>query len=215
MRSSHCKKFQITGTWHRWGIFPKTVRSYGISVSPRPSFGQKVSHQLRLHTRPSRFILPFLFFGCRIFTWPAFRAGNITCGLQSLFVVLAADQIMHLFPCQSIPSIDKGKYAFRQQIISSTKDSVRTILWAEIQRVFREQMGRSAKADEAAGLTPGNEDNAGSRFICREKPCLLLSIDGNVRRFPDSFLLALSIGTPLRLESPPLYIVCKWRHLLL
>ena len=77
-----------------------------------------------------------------------------------------------------IPSIDKGKYAFRQQNISSAKDSVRTILCAEIQRVFREQMGRSAKADEAAGLTPGNEDNAGSRFICREKPCLLLSIDG-------------------------------------
>ena len=77
-----------------------------------------------------------------------------------------------------LPSIDKGKYAFRQQNISSAKDSVRTILCAEIQRVFREQMGQSAKADEAAGLTPGNEDNAGSRFICREKPCLLLSIDG-------------------------------------
>ena len=77
-----------------------------------------------------------------------------------------------------LPSIDKGKYAFRQQNISSAKDSVRTILWAEIQRVFREQMGRSAKADEADELTPGNEDNAGSRFICREKPCLLLSIDG-------------------------------------
>ena len=78
-----------------------------------------------------------------------------------------------------LPSIDKGKYAFRQQNISSAKDSVRTILWAEVRRVFREQMGRFAKADEAAGLTPGNEDNAGSRFICREKPCLLLSIDGN------------------------------------
>ena len=78
----------------------------------------------------------------------------------------------------TLPSIDKGKYAFRQQNISSAKDSVRTILWAEVQRVFREKMGRSAKADEAAGLTPGNEDNAGSRFICREKPCLLLSIDG-------------------------------------
>ena len=83
-----------------------------------------------------------------------------------------------IFHQLSIPSIDKGEYAFRQQNISSAKDSVRTILWAEVQRVFREQMGRFVKADEAAGLTPGNEDNAGSRFICREKPCLLLSIDG-------------------------------------
>ena len=81
-------------------------------------------------------------------------------------------------PFPPIPSIDKGKYAFRQQNISSAKDSVRTILWGEVRRVFREQMGRFAKADEAAGLTPGNEDNAASRFICREKPCLLLSIDG-------------------------------------
>ena len=43
-------------------------------------------------------------------------------------------------------------------------------------------MGRSAKADEAAGLAPGNEDNASNRFICREKPCLLLSIDGTERQ---------------------------------
>ena len=79
-----------------------------------------------------------------------------------------------------LPSIDKGKYAFRQQNISSAKDSVRTIFCAEIQRVFREQMGQSAKADEAAGLTPGNEENEADRCFSPEKPCLPLSIEGSL-----------------------------------
>ena len=34
------------------------------------------------------------------------------------------------------------------------------------------------KADEEAGLTPSDEDNAVRRKICPQKPCLPLSTDG-------------------------------------
>ena len=36
------------------------------------------------------------------------------------------------------------------------------------------------KADEAAGLPPGNEDNAVRRKICPEKPCFPLPTDGKL-----------------------------------
>ena len=83
-----------------------------------------------------------------------------------------------------LPSIDKGKYAFRQQNISSAKDSVRTILCAEIQRVFREQMGQSAKADEAAGLTPGCKDDEAGCSRSPEQPRRLPFADGIIFQMP-------------------------------
>ena len=35
-----------------------------------------------------------------------------------------------------------------------------------------------SEADEAAGLTPGNEENEAERCFSPEKPCLPLSIEG-------------------------------------
>ena len=37
-----------------------------------------------------------------------------------------------------------------------------------------------SEADEAAGLSPGNEENEAERCFSPEKPCLPLSIEGNV-----------------------------------
>ena len=36
-----------------------------------------------------------------------------------------------------------------------------------------------SEADEAAGLTPDNEENEADRCFSPEKPCLPLSIEGN------------------------------------
>ena len=36
-----------------------------------------------------------------------------------------------------------------------------------------------SEADEAAGLSPGNEENEADRCFSPEKPCLPLSIEGN------------------------------------
>jgi len=54
----------------------------------------------------------------------------------------------------SLPSVDKGKHVFRRG----------------------KQHG---EADEAAGLTPGNEENEVRRCFHIEKPYLPLSIDGS------------------------------------
>ena len=37
-----------------------------------------------------------------------------------------------------------------------------------------------SEADEAAGLSPGNEENEAERCFSPEKPCLPLSIEGRV-----------------------------------
>ena len=37
-----------------------------------------------------------------------------------------------------------------------------------------------SEADEAAGLSPGNEENEAERCFSPEKPCLPLSIEGNI-----------------------------------
>ena len=37
-----------------------------------------------------------------------------------------------------------------------------------------------SEADEAAGLSPGNEENEAERCFSPEKPCLPLSIEGTV-----------------------------------
>ena len=39
---------------------------------------------------------------------------------------------------------------------------------------------RAGKEDEAAGLAPGNEDNAASACFSPEKPCFPLSSEGMV-----------------------------------
>ena len=39
-----------------------------------------------------------------------------------------------------------------------------------------------SKADEAAGLSPGNEDNTAGRHFSPEKPCGPLYTEGNNRR---------------------------------
>ena len=39
-----------------------------------------------------------------------------------------------------------------------------------------------SEADEAAGLSPGNEENEADRCFSPEKPCLPLSIDGTEKR---------------------------------
>lgn len=85
--------------------------------------------------------------------------------------------------------LTKVNMRFDTRISAGSKIPVHAIIRAEILRVFREQMGRSAKADEAVGLTPGNEDNAGSWLSCREKPCLLLSIDGIYNKRCDRFFI--------------------------
>ena len=38
------------------------------------------------------------------------------------------------------------------------------------------------EADEAAGLSPGNEENEADRCFSPEKPCLPLSIEGTEKR---------------------------------
>ena len=37
-----------------------------------------------------------------------------------------------------------------------------------------------SEADEAAGLSPGNEKNEAERYFSPEKPCLPLSIEGSL-----------------------------------
>ena len=39
-----------------------------------------------------------------------------------------------------------------------------------------------SEADEAAGLSPGNEENEADRCFSPEKPCLPLSIEGTEKR---------------------------------
>ena len=48
--------------------------------------------------------------------------------------------------------------------------------------VFREGKRRHGEADEAAGLTPGNEENEVRRCFHPEKPYLSLSIDGTIQK---------------------------------
>ncbi len=49
----------------------------------------------------------------------------------------------------------------------------RPVLWS-----FSGRKTGTGKADEAAGLTPGNEDNAASAYFYPERPCLPLLTDG-------------------------------------
>lgn len=48
----------------------------------------------------------------------------------------------------------------------------------QVLRSFSGAKTGAGKADEAAGLTPGNEDNAAGVCFSPEKPCLPLSIEG-------------------------------------
>ena len=84
-----------------------------------------------------------------------------------------------------IPSIDKGQYVCRRSFSGAKTDA--------------------GKADEAAGLTPGNEDNAASICFSPEKPCCPLSIEGIISKkagarktAPGSLRLAGEIYFPVR-----------------
>ena len=46
-----------------------------------------------------------------------------------------------------------------------------------------------SEADEAAGLSPGNEENEADRCFSPEKPCLPLSIEGTEKRKKYHFYL--------------------------
>lgn len=92
----------------------------------------------------------------------------------------------------SLPSVNKGQYACQRpkSTLAASSSSVggsppsSSFLPAPVFSHW--QIGSSfsgaglvaGKADEAAGLTPGNEDNAASSLRCPEKPYCLLSTEG-------------------------------------
>ena len=100
--SSRCGRLQTYGTWSRSDISREIVQSPGISASPPPSFGQKISQQLHLHPQLNQFVISLLFFANRTFARPAFRLRNIAVGNQSLFAVLAIDKSFDLCLAQSV-----------------------------------------------------------------------------------------------------------------
>ena len=80
--SNRCGKLQTYGTWIRSDISRKIAQSPGISDSPPPSFGQRISQQLHLHPQLNQFVVPFLFFADQTFARPAFRLRNIAVGIS-------------------------------------------------------------------------------------------------------------------------------------
>ena len=98
----------------------------------------------------------------------------------------------YFFVKNNISSVDKGKHAHRRPksplaassslAVGSppTSSSFPAAIFARrwVLRSFSGADFVPDKADEEAGLTPGNEDNAVRRKICPEKPCFPLSTDG-------------------------------------
>ena len=61
------------------------------------------------------------------------------------------------------------------------------IVRRKVLRSFSGAEAMVSEADEAAGLTPGNEENEADRCFSPEKPCLPLSIEGTIstyKRYP-------------------------------
>ena len=87
--SCHCKTsivvlllYTTLEVYTKYGMVSRNARSPGISASPPPSFGQKISQQLHLHPQLNQFVVPFLFFADRTFARPAFRLRNIAVGIS-------------------------------------------------------------------------------------------------------------------------------------
>ena len=99
--SNRCGKLQTYGTWIRSDISRKIAQSPGISDSPPPSFGQRISQQLHLHPQLDQLVVPFLLFADRAFARSAFRLRNIAVGEQPLFAVLVTNKPFDLFFAQS------------------------------------------------------------------------------------------------------------------
>ena len=109
---------------------------------------------------------------------------------QAHFQVLKAVFASHT----GLPSADKGQYACQR--LKSTLASSSSLAGVSPPasssspapifsrwRVLRSFLGAdlvAGKADEAAGLAPGNEDNAVSCQRCPKKPCCLLSAEGKI-----------------------------------
>ena len=85
----------------RSDISRENARSPGISASPPPSFGQKISQPLHRHLQLDPFVAPSLFFTDRTFARPAFRLRSIAVGDQPLLAVLTFDQFFNLLFAQS------------------------------------------------------------------------------------------------------------------
>ena len=66
---------------------------------------------------------------------------------------------------------------------SSSSSPEPIIVRRKVLRSFSGAEAMVSEADEAAGLTPGNEENEAERCFSPEKPCLPLSIEGFLPNF--------------------------------